>query len=54
MAAIEPSSLVHEARLLVLVDHLEKSSILRAALQAADAPLTNAAAKPIKVDVRMV
>jgi len=35
MEVMEPSSLVHELREFVLEDHLEKSSILRAALHAA-------------------
>jgi hypothetical protein len=38
----------------VWLDHFEKSSILRAALQAADALLAKAAAKPIKADVRIM
>ena len=46
--------LVQEFKLLVLVDHLEKSSILSAELQAAETPLANAAARPIRVNVRIV
>lgn len=37
----------------MLLDHLEKSSILRAELQAADAELANAATRPIRVLVRI-
>jgi hypothetical protein len=54
MALMDPSSLVHEPKLLVLLDHLEKSSIMSAALQAAEAPLTRPAARPIKVNVRIL
>jgi len=50
---IDASSLVHEFKLLVLLDHLEKSSIFNAALQAAEAPLTSPAARPIRVKVRI-
>jgi hypothetical protein len=53
MEVMDPSSLVHEPKLLLLLDQLEKSSIFKAALQAAEAPLTSPAARPIRVNVRM-
>jgi len=54
MVVMEPSSLVQEPRVLVLDDHLEKSSILRAALQAAEALLARAATRPIRVNERII
>jgi len=53
MEVMVPSSLVQEPRLLVLLDHLEKSSILRAEVQAAEALLASAANRPIRVILRM-
>lgn len=47
--------LVHSFKLLVLLDHLEKLSIVRAELQAAETPLAKAAVRHIKVvKVRIV
>jgi hypothetical protein len=39
--------LVQDPKLLVLLDHLEKSSMFRAELQAAEALLAKAATRPI-------
>jgi hypothetical protein len=54
MDDMDPSSLTHEFKLLVLLDHFEKSSILRALVQAAETELAKLPARAIKVEVRMV
>lgn len=47
--------LVHSSKLFLLVENLEKSSILRAELQAAlTAWLAKPAARPIKVETRII
>lgn len=52
---IVPSSLTHEFRLFVLLDHLEKLSIRRAELHAADTPRASTLAKrPITTLVRII
>jgi hypothetical protein len=55
MEVMDPSSLVHEPRLFVFEVCLEKSSILRGALQAAfTAWLASPAIRPIRVVMRIV
>jgi hypothetical protein len=48
------SSLVHSPKLLVLVDHFEKSSILVGPWQAAKTWVLNAATRPIREEVCII